>query len=57
MDAYSKEDDLIGKQGKGPMTVVIICINLQLHFLSAESITLESITSETKFTFNEKPMK
>lgn len=57
MDAYSKEDDLIGKQGKGPMAVVIICINLQLHFLSAESITLESITSETKFTFNEKPMK
>lgn len=53
----AKKDDLIGKQGKGPMAVVIICINLQLHFLNAGSITLESITSETKFTFNEKPMK
>lgn len=56
MHAYGK-DDLIGKQGKGPMAVVIICINLQFHFLNTGSITLESIMSETKFTFNEKSMK
>lgn len=57
MHAYGKEDDLIGKQGKGPMAVVIICINLQFHFLNAGSITLASIPYETKFTFNENPMK
>lgn len=57
MHAYGKEDDLIGKQGKGPMAVVIICINLQFHFLNAGSITLASIPYETKFTFNKNPMK